>query len=102
MAERLNERNDWTNLSSVKLSAHIVALASLLWSTFFWLLFFYMNAFYINPVRLGVRQLLQISGASLVLAAAAAFFRSKLSWVAVPVALLTFSFLMYMRFYVVD
>jgi hypothetical protein len=88
--EQLVEQQGWVHSRIAKISGHALAVTSLLWSTFFWLLFFYINA---SETAVGPtdRQELEISSASLLLAITAAILRSKVSWPAIPAALLTFA-----------
>jgi len=91
--------NGWLQSTPARFGGHLLAFASLLWTTLTMVLFFCVNASETYPIRLSFLQLLGISDGSLAFAGFAAFLRSKLFCLAVPLITLVLSFFMYGEFY---
>ena len=87
---QLRDEDKHRKLSAyLRISGHCFAVFSLLWSIYWWLLFFYVNAAE-EPAGPTQHQLLVASGVFRLFAVLAAFTKSKISWLSVPISAFTF------------
>jgi hypothetical protein len=95
MAALLSQVTGWMHTRTAKLAGHVLASVSLLSCLLFWLALLYAGASETVLIDLTGFQWLEIMGIAVIFAFIAAVFRSKLSWVALPIALIMFLFTMY-------